>query len=152
MAEDQKTEARKEGRWPWIWPAALLVALLLIAWFVLPLGRSGPRPSQEADARSWIELLESGAKVYQLDRGAFPPGDGSGSAVLAKCLRTQGTNKHAPLRIEKKHLDRDGNVLNPVGESKIIYYRSPGTHNPKSFDLWCEDAKGRADGINNWEK
>ena len=23
---------------------------------------------------------------------------------------------------------------------------------PSSFDLWCEDAKGRADGINNWEK
>jgi hypothetical protein len=149
MGEDQKTEARKDRRWGWIWPPAILLALVLAGWLLLPLrGRS----SHEADARNWIELLDSAAKVYQLDRGAYPPGDGNGSAALAKNLRTQGTNKHAFLRIEKKHLDGDGNVLNPVGTSKIIYYRCPGTHNPKSFDLWCEDAKGRADGINNWEK
>ena len=34
---------------------------------------------------------------------------------------------------------------------KIVHYRYPGVRNPKSFDLWCEDLKGRPDGINNWQ-
>jgi hypothetical protein len=49
-------------------------------------------------------------------------------------------------------LDARGNLVNPIGEGKIIFYCCPGVRNPKSFDRWCEDSKGRADGVNNWEK
>jgi len=135
-----------------LWPAAILVTLLIAAWFWTPIGRPSSGHAREGEARSWIDLLDSAAKVYQVDRGSFPSGDGSGSGALVKCLRERGSRNHAYLRIERGHLDRDGNVLNPVEEGKIIYYCSPGTHNSKSFDLWCEDSKGRADGINNWEK
>ncbi|MBV8879608.1 MAG: hypothetical protein JO332_06590 [Planctomycetaceae bacterium] len=47
-------------------------------------------------------------------------------------------------------LGSKGDFLNPVNPDRILSYRCPGVHNPKTFDLWCEDADGRPDGINNW--
>jgi hypothetical protein len=50
-----------------------------------------------------------------------------------------------------------GNVVNPVWSQEAsppknwIHYRCPGIHNPKTFDLWCADSKGKVDGINNWQ-
>ena len=52
---------------------------------------------------------------------------------------------------ELRHGTYPAGIPSPADTDRIVHYRCPGVHNPRSFDLWCEDTKGRADGINNWE-
>jgi hypothetical protein len=137
--------------------ACIILLLALLAYFFLP-GLVCTFGGSLSCAREWtasslISQLAQAAKTYELDFATFPPGDGLGSRGLARALQAPmkgpgyfnfGVDKTSDL------IARDGNIRNPVHEEKIIYYRFPGIHNPKAFDLWCEDAKGRADGINNW--
>ena len=99
-----------------------------------------------------LSQLSGAAKMYELDHGGLPPGDGQNSAALMKCLRTPAAKQMPYFDFETDALSQDGSVRNPVDPDKIVHYRYPGVHNPKSFDLWCEDLKGRPDGINNWQK
>lgn len=98
-----------------------------------------------------ISQLSQATKAYELDFGAYPPGDGRGSADLRKCLSLRG-GKCPYFEFPPDQVNTAGDIRRPVDDEKIVHYRCPGVHNPKTFDLWCEDSKGRPDGISNWEK
>ena len=95
--------------------------------------------------------LSTAAKVYEYDFERYPPGDGTGSRSLAQAMAQRGAKSFLYFEFADWMVNPKGEIRNPVNEEKIIFYRCPGTHNPKTFDLWCEDSKGRPDGINNWE-
>jgi hypothetical protein len=97
-----------------------------------------------------LRMLEVGLKAYQLDYGKYPPGNGTGSRSLMNALRSRGSRGLPYVELVPEDLDREGNVRNPLDPDKIISYRNPGVRNPKMFDLWCEDAEGHPEGINNW--
>ena len=128
--------------------------LALLVWFALPHGFSdgGLRLAREGAARSLLVQLSEAIAIYEIEQEVYPSGDGTGSRNLLTCLREKGSKKQAYFEVPTDMVDAKGNLLSPVEEGKIVSYRCPGVHNPKTFDLWCEDAKGRVDGINNWEK
>jgi hypothetical protein len=99
-----------------------------------------------------LNQLAQACKAYELDWGSYPSGDGGGTRSLTLKLRTLGARKLPYFEFAPDQLDPNANIRNPLEEGKIIYYRSPGIRNPKTFDLWCEDLAGRPDGINNWQK
>ncbi len=109
-------------------------------------------PAYEAHARFLITNLSHSASHYEIDHGRYPSGDGRGSSGLVACLRKPGPKKLPYMDLPPEMVDAGGNLLSPLREGSVIHYRCPGVHNPKSFDLWCEDRAGRADGVNNWEK
>jgi hypothetical protein len=111
--------------------------------------------TREAAAHSLISQLSQAVQACELSFAAYPPGDGQGSQglVLAlKALKEPCTYFDFGREVINDLMDRDGNIQSPIDPAKPIRYQCPGLHNPKSFDLWCEDSKGRAEGINNWEK
>jgi hypothetical protein len=150
MANDDSPESTKAR----VLRACLIVGILLILILAaVPTGLIPELPQRhEARAHALIEILSLSATSYELDYGSYPPGCGDGSSGLLACLQKSGPKKHPCFEVFPDMVDGRGNILSHVREGKIIFYRCPGVHNARSFDLWCEDAKGRPEGINNWEK
>jgi hypothetical protein len=130
------------------------VLALILIWLALPHGLSagGLTNARQGAASAMLSQLEQAVKLYELDHEAYPVGDGTESRALLTSLKSPGPKKPPYFQVEREMVDAQGNIITPLGEDKIFSYRCPGAHNPKSFDLWCEDSKGRPDGINNWEK
>ena len=131
-----------------------LVVFLPLAWIFLSAHHGGESGrAREGVAASLISQLSQAAKAYELDYAVYPPGDGTGSKVLAEYLQRKGVKQmqYFEFDLAGPALSPAGDIRNPVNGEKIIYYRCPGLHNPKTFDLWCADSKGKADGIHNWE-
>jgi hypothetical protein len=150
-AADSQPGPRSTKRRSSLW--IILPAIPLALWFASSIHwTSGCAPSYEAMAHHLISQVSTAVKAYELDHEQYPAGDGKGSGPLVRSLQTSMSKKRTYLDVRPEMVDEGGNLRNPVGEGKILHYRFPGQHNPKSFDLWCEDRKGRADGINNWEK
>jgi hypothetical protein len=133
---------------------AILAAIFLsgVPLVLVDNSRGCMRRSRAMVARSMISQLAQAAAAYELDYAVYPPGDGTGSVFMAKCIQEKGAKKLPYYELSSDSLDSRGNLLTPFGDGKVYCYRAPGVQNPKSFDLWCEDEEGRADGINNWEK
>jgi hypothetical protein len=131
--------------------AILLIAFIALCWPHLARG-GGYRLAYGSAARSLLSQLAQAAAAYELDYAVYPVGDGTGSAPLARALQFQRTHYKHNVYAEPPPLEllKSGDIRSPLGEDKLVYYRCPGIRNPKSFDLWCEDAEGRPDGINNW--
>jgi hypothetical protein len=98
-----------------------------------------------------IDNLAQAAKNYECENDAYPPGNGTGSAALGRALSAPGSKKLPYFEFRADVLTEAGDVRSFVRPEEIVHYRCPGLHNPASFDLWCADASGRDDGINNWE-
>lgn len=132
------------------WSYVLLPCFILLGLGVLAVPRvCDPRPSREAAARHFVEVLHQAVVAYEVDHGAYPPGDGRGSRGLAEALAGMGPKKFAYFEFPEDMIDAGGNILSPLGG--VVHYRSPGERRPKAFDLWTRDRRGRSDGINNWD-
>ena len=67
-------------------------------------------------------------------------------------LKSIELKKYPYFEFKPDMLNGEGHIRSLVApDSEIIHYRMPGTHNKMTFDLWCRDEDGRADGLNNWE-
>ena len=124
----------------------IAVALLVVTSLALLSARfvDGCRPIRQARAASaevMLRQIAASVAFYKSDLGEYPAGDGSGSASLLKCLGAKGPKQLSYFEVSSESLDSRGDLLTPVEEGKVYYYRAPGVHNPKSFDLWCEDAE-----------
>jgi len=106
-------------------------------------------PPGRVGGRGPVATLPSGEGLRAGFRRAAS-GDGRGSSGLRIGLATPGAKKLPYFEFSPDSVDSNGNVRNPGDFEKLIHYAAPGLHNPKGFDLWCEDSKGRPDGINNW--
>jgi hypothetical protein len=132
----------------------VIPAIPVILWFLqLFHPDHGLAHAREGTAHSLISQLSQAAKSYELDYAAFPPGDGTGSRDLAIALQKKGAKqmRYFEFPQDPLMLTPAGDIRNPVNDEKILYYRCPGIHHPKTFDLWCADSKGKVDGINNWD-
>ncbi len=109
------------------------------------------KSARAGNAMSHIADLQSALGRYYAKHDRYPAGDGSGTRELLNKLAEKDAQGLPFFQINDEFL-QDGHLRNPIDTSKRFYYRCPGLHNPKSFDLWCEDANGHADGINNWDK
>jgi len=95
-------------------------------------------------AQTTLAALETAVEAYYLDVGQNPP---SLSALLKapEQLDPRARWSGPYLRAE------EGVVKDPWGQP--YEYVAPGTHNPKSFDLWSrgpDRADGTTDDIGNW--
>lgn len=126
----------------------LVVAVIsLVGALVLPASAPADRDRLAADL---IRQLDEATERYQLVFGAYPPGDGSGSFPLVRCLNRPGPGKARYFDFTKQLLV-EGHIANPVDpEREILHYRFPGVHRPKKFDLWARDGRGNPMGAHNW--
>ncbi|MCA9507320.1 MAG: type II secretion system major pseudopilin GspG [Myxococcales bacterium] len=89
-------------------------------------------------ARTQAYEIAKALDLYKLQTGSYPNAS-EGLDVLANPPRGQ------PL-MEKVPMDPWGNPYN---------YAIPGTHNPRSFDVWSDGPEGNAEnaelGIGNWQ-
>jgi type II secretion system protein G len=91
--------------------------------------------------RIQIALLKTALQAYQLDVGSFPS-----TTQGLQALRIPPLNMRDPTKWQGPYLEKDV-PLDPWG--KPYQYRSPGVHNPETFDVWAvgPDAKE----IGNWK-
>jgi type II secretion system protein G len=92
-------------------------------------------------AEAQINLLNTALQTYQFAVGEYPT-----TKQGLQALRTVPPDLVQPIKWDGPYLDKDV-PLNPWG--KLYNYRSPGVHNPKSFDLWSVGPDGKE--IGNWK-
>lgn len=88
-----------------------------------------------------LEALDQACVAYRIDFAALPPGDGRGSAGLARSLSFRRCNGHPLFEFHPGFLTPDGHVRNPALPERgapdgIVHYRG------EPFDLWCADRGG----------
>jgi hypothetical protein len=114
---------------------------------------------RQATAQRLTDQITHAVWNYYYDRGEFPPGDGLGSGHLVRALQEPSREGRPFFSLVPAMLTAVGDIRNPVDpESSIIHYmRTAGrescglpAHNTDSFDVWCKDAEGRSNGVNNW--
>lgn len=132
----------------------LLVVIVIIGIllsFLIPAVLSFLCMGRESETKNLVAQLGTACKAYWNDYRCYPPGDGTGSSDMANALKNEGPGGTPYFEFQSGQLDSSGNVLNPIyGETEIIYYKSPGTYNKYSFDMWAKDCKGVIDGVKNW--
>ena len=90
-------------------------------------------------AKVQVGLFASALDLYQLDIGTYPT-----TQQGLQTLRIPPPD--LPEKWAGPYLDKDV-PMDPWG--KPYHYRSPGVHNPKSFDLWSVGPDGKE--IGNWK-
>jgi general secretion pathway protein G len=116
----------------------VVIILAALAAMVIPrlVDRSDEAKSKIAAADIRIHI-DTALKLYRLDTGDYPAGDQGLDALMA------ATGKGP-------YLERP-----PLDPWRRPYrYHCPGTHNPRSFDLYSLGKDGREntdDDINNWQ-
>ena len=122
----------------WLMVAAILGALVFFV------GR--PRDaSKDGEARSMIRALSQACELYCCDHGDYPPGNGIGSADLAKALQTSRANGRKYFEFRRGDFDESGSVR---CSGEVIHYRHQAGE--RRYGLWCRDSNGRTDGIHYW--
>jgi len=103
--------------------------------------------SQKTIAKIFVQdSLKTSLERYRMDLGSFPS-TGEGLAVLMSAPANAAGNWRGP------YADTPGGKppLDPWGEP--YQYRSPGTHNKNSYDLFSkgpDKTEGTDDDIGNW--
>ncbi len=90
-------------------------------------------------ARSQIEMLGLALNSYRLDNDRFPT-----SAQGLEALRTMPAGSDVPGNWRGPYLTR---VLPADPWNRAYVYVSPGTHNPRSYDLYTLGRNGVAGGV-----
>ena len=94
-------------------------------------------------ARGDIEQLKTGLLMYQSSTGALPASEQGLRALLTK---PEGT------RNWRQQVESPSQLVDPW--NKDYLYVQPGTHNPKTYDLYSagpDMLPNTADDIGNWE-
>lgn len=127
----------------------VIIVLGLLAALVGPriLGRVSE--AKTATARTQIELLGTALDNYRLDTGSYPTTE-QGLDALQKAP----TREPVPLSWRGPYVKRDV-PSDPWGRPYV--YKSPGEHNPTSYDLSTLGRDGQAGGdgedtdVMNWK-
>lgn len=144
--------------------AVLVVISSTAAVLLVPPSPMEDLQRREVEARRLVDRLTQAVWDYHDDHGVFPPGTGDGSASLVAALRSPSPGGQSYMDFEAGALTELGDLRNPVSpSSSMIHYhnarRNAGQHvgtlsgarTGGLFYLWGRDARGRPDGVNNWE-
>lgn len=108
-----------------------------------------------ATAEQLLEQLSAAAEEYREDYAVYPPDEETGVQTLAAYLPRKRSRIWMPpmqdILSQGKPLPRNPVWPDEPGHKGVVFYRNPGVHNLGRIDLWCADADGRPDGINNWD-
>jgi general secretion pathway protein G len=116
----------------------VIIVLGLLATLVGPRILGRVTEAKSATAKTQITLLETALDNYRLDAGSYPTTE-QGLDALAKVP----TRQPVPINWRGPYLRRDVPV-DPWGRPYI--YKSPGEHNPTSFDLSTLGRDGQPGG------
>jgi len=138
---------------------AVIVLACAAAVFLVPPVPPGRGARREAEARHLLGAMAEALWAYHRDRGEFPPGDGSGSAGLARALAGPSREGIPYLVFPPEGLTPAGDIRNPAatGDS-VFYYRlkrnlaaSEGTGSQGwGYDLWWISPGGVEIGLSDW--
>jgi hypothetical protein len=114
----------------------------LMAWFFVFLGlvafvlsvSFAMRLARYRAEEQMLEMLNFAVKQYQVDYGVLPPGDGLGSAGLARALNSPGPRGAPYLDPGEGWTDAAGNLL--IRGGALVRYRAPGIFG--EFELWAD--------------
>lgn len=137
------------GRRPFTLIEIMIVVVIIAALAAMVVPRLAGRSEQArvAIAEADINLnIANALKLYELDNGNFPSTEQGLQALLAApASEPRARNWQGP------YLEKD-----PVDPWHNTYrYRSPGTVNDKSYDLFSvgkDGAEGTSDDVVNWKK
>ena len=139
---------------------ALITVACAASVLLIPPPEEEARDRRDREARQMLPRLNEELWRYHADHEAFPPGDGKGSAALARALKRADREGRAYFSFGTHELSEEGDILNPAMDYRtVIHYRNNQDtplgqyqgHNPLTFDLWCHDARGRPGVMNNWD-
>lgn len=139
---------------------AVVVLGSVTAVLVVPPSEKERLVQLEAEAQQLVDRVAAGVRRYRRECGVFPPGNGTGSSALVRALSEPSRTGDAYVRFRPEELTGMGHLRNPFApEIEIVYYRNNRVlsdppyagRNLGAFDLWCRDAQGFSDGVNNWE-
>jgi general secretion pathway protein G len=127
----------------------VIIVLGLLATLVGPRILGRVTEAKSATAKTQLSLLETALDNYRLDVGSYPTTE-QGLDALEKAP----TREPVPINWRGPYLRRDVPV-DPWGRPYI--YKSPGEHNPTSFDLSTLGRDGQPGGegedadVMNWK-
>jgi general secretion pathway protein G len=116
----------------------VIIVLGLLATLVGPRILGRVTEAKSATAKTQITLLETALDNYRLDVGSYPTTEQGLDA-----LSTVPTRQPVPINWRGPYLRRDV-PADPWGRPYI--YKSPGEHNPTSFDLSTLGRDGQPGG------
>jgi len=122
----------------------LVILVVLASMAMLAYGPIRDRANVDA-AKGQIGLFKTPLNMYQLDIKSYPTTD-QGLAAL----REVPADVPNPDKWQGPYLDRPV-PLDPWDNEYL--YESPGTHNPRSYDVWSmgpDGIDGTEDDIGNW--
>jgi len=133
----------------------VIVIIGILASLVIPVVIHCLGVGRTATAELLMSQLVQSIALYEQTTMKIPPGDGSGSRALVKCLREPGPKGMPYMDIRDDLLTPEGDLINPVhsdgeGGTNIIHYRSnsgrkpgpdgvgrPGISPRRPYDLWA---------------
>jgi general secretion pathway protein G len=123
----------------------VVVIIAALAAMVVPRLTGRSEQARVEVARADINLnIATALKLYELDNGAFPSTEQGLDALLS-----EPASDPKPLRWQGPYLEKE-----PVDPWNNRYrYKSPGTHNPKGYDLYSvgkDGVEGTEDDVGNW--
>lgn len=123
----------------------VVIILGVLAAMVLPkfMGRTEEARVNAADSQ--LGVFATALDAYELDNGKFPTTE-QGLDALVK----EPTTPPVPRRWKGPYLQK-GIPKDPWGQAYL--FKSPGTRNPRSYDLLCygpDGKEGGGDDISNW--
>jgi len=127
----------------------MLVVMIIATLAALVVPKFAGRAEQAKVAAARADILvniPTALDLYELDNGFYPTTEQGLDALRAQPATSPVPQKWNGPYIKKKPIDPWGNAY---------HYDSPGTHNPKSFDLYSfgkDNAEGGKDDVNNWEE
>jgi len=140
----QKMVNRRKG-FTFIEIMVVVIILGILAAIVLPKFTGRTEQARIKAAESQIQVFSTALDAYELDNGRYPTTEQGLEALVKKpTIPPIPTNWQGPY-LQKK-IPKD-----PWGHPYI--YKCPGTHNPKSYDLYSygpDGKEGGGDDITNW--
>ena len=121
----------------------VLVILAVLASVVVPKFTGRSEQARTTAARTEVGMMETALDLFEADNGRFPTTDeGLAALVTAPANAPDWSGPY---------LKRNSVPTDPWGNEYV--YRSPGSHNPRGYDLSSNgpDAReGGGDDIDNW--
>lgn len=123
----------------------VVIILGILAAIVLPKFTGRTEEARVNAAQSQLGVFATALDAYELDNGRYPSTE-QGIDALVK----ESSTPPVPKRWKGPYIQK-GIPHDPWGGKYI--YKSPGTHNPRSYDLYSYGTDGReggGDDIGNW--
>lgn len=128
----------------------VVVIIGILMGLLLPAVIEALNGGKDGRAEVMISDITLALSVYWQNNNTYPAGDGSGSKQLAEALSKVSSRSIPYYEFKTDEIDGNGNIVSPVAPENFFYYRYPGSHNKRTFDLWTKNSAGVEEGIKNW--